>query len=173
VSTPTITAAIKRLAGHIRKTRVEPHDARWHELLISGDLEAATVFARDSGKAVAVAEIWDLWAIADRLGGTCASLFKASKRANLGAFSLAAALTGCVQSPNASSRCPDAHGVDPCLLMNIATNPNSTPEARQMAQRLYWLYVDSKVPVGNDNAHKLIQSYSEQPQTVVVPVVPY
>jgi len=45
-------------------------------------------------------------------------------------------------------------------------------------KRPYWTRfnasaVSSKSPTGDENAHRLIQSYAQQPQTVVVPVVPY
>jgi hypothetical protein len=52
------------------------------------------------------------------------------------------------------------------------TDPYAAPGARQLAHEELMMLWSQATPASDENAHKLIQSFAQQPQTVVVPVVP-
>jgi hypothetical protein len=98
--------------------------------------------------------------------------FKASKRAILAAAGLAisAALSGCVTTEQAEVYGPNcfSKGYNICALREVVMNPYADPETRRMAEVLL---MDNAATTPEQ--HALARSFAQQPQTVVVPVVPY
>ena len=67
----------------------------------------------------------------------------------------------------ASQPCPHVTGFNGCALRDIILNPYADPELRREAELIL---MDSRATTPEQ--HALIKSFAQQPQTVVVPVVP-
>lgn len=77
------------------------------------------------------------------------------------------ALSGCAETQASNQPCPNVPGYNGCALRDIIMNPYADPETRRYAELIL---ADSRATTPSQ--HALVNSLAQQPQTVVVPVVP-
>ena len=85
-----------------------------------------------------------------------------------GVFVLAAALALAACETTTSATC----GTRFECLKSVLADPYAAPGAKQLAYEQLLVMWSQATPARDENTHKLIQSFAQQPQTVVVPVVP-
>jgi hypothetical protein len=85
-----------------------------------------------------------------------------------GVFVLAAALALAACETTTSATC----GTRFECLKSVLADPYAAPGAKQLGYEQLLVMWSQATPASDENTHKLIQSFAQQPQTVVVPVVP-